>query len=151
MSETPKIVRTVDVEVDPATAFEIFSDEIGQWWHSADYSWQDPARAVGMRIEPRVGGRWVEIWNHETGDGVDWGRVLVWEPGRRLALTYEVPNFQCDPPTQLDIRFEPTENGSRVTLVHAGLERLDPRARDSLGDHAWTPLITWFRDYAQRR
>ena len=32
-----------------------------------------------------VGGRFVEVYDLETGAGIEVGRVTVWEPGERLA------------------------------------------------------------------
>jgi len=55
-----RVVRTVDVAVDPATAFEVFTAEIDDWYERGRYSWHDPKRAVRIRFEPGVGGRWIE-------------------------------------------------------------------------------------------
>ena len=145
------IVRTVAVDVEPHVAFEIFTNEIGEWWHSADHSWQNPARAVGMIIEPFAGGRWLEVWDATTGEGTTWGHVIAWQPGRRLVVTYEVPDCPAEPPTELEITFEPIDDRTRVTLTHSGLDRLAPAARSRLGTHAWTPLVTWYRRHIERR
>jgi hypothetical protein len=55
-----RIVRAVEVTVDPETAFRIFTDEIGRWYRSGPYSWHDPNHAVGIHFEGRVGGYLVE-------------------------------------------------------------------------------------------
>ncbi len=34
-----------------------------------------------MRIEPRVGGRFIEVYDVETDEGFEVGRVTAWEPG----------------------------------------------------------------------
>ena len=55
------VVVTIEVGVDPQTAFTIFTEEIGQWWRPGPINWNDNRRAVGVRIEPGVGGRWIEV------------------------------------------------------------------------------------------
>jgi hypothetical protein len=34
-----------------------------------------------VRIEPRVGGRFIEVYDVETDEGFEVGRVTAWEPG----------------------------------------------------------------------
>src|ERR1041384_2149382 len=63
------VVRTVEVTLDPLRAFEAFTGEIGEWYVGGPHSWNDPQRAVGIRFEPGVGGRWIEVWDEVTGEG----------------------------------------------------------------------------------
>ena len=80
------VVREVEVPVDPATAVVAFTDEIGEWYRSGPYSWNDPERAVGIRFDRD---RLVEVWDEQTGEGYEMGRVLVWEPG--VSIMYARP------------------------------------------------------------
>ena len=140
------IVREIDVAVDAATAFRLFTEEIGQWYRSGNHSWNDPEQAVGIRFEPGVGGRWIEVWNEETGEGFEMGRVLVWEPGARLVVSYR--NVHLPPGTsRLEIRFDPVAGGTRVRLEHSGLEALSERFREN----AWVTFVDWFRDYVAEK
>lgn len=101
---------------------------------------------MGIRFEPRVGGRWLEVWDEATGEGFEIGRVLVWEPGERLVVTYR--NVHLPPePSQVEVRFEPTPAGTRVRLEHSGLERPSERFEQS----AWVNFIGWFRDYVAEK
>ena len=50
------VVVTIEVGVDPATAFAIFTEEIGRWWRAGPINWNHnrrggggPDRAVGGR------------------------------------------------------------------------------------------------------
>jgi len=74
-------------------------------------------------IDPRVGGaRWFE--RGVDGSECDWGRVVAWEPGRRLVLTWELDaNWQHDPKlhTEVEVQFVPDGPGTRVDLEHRGL------------------------------
>jgi uncharacterized protein YndB with AHSA1/START domain len=55
------------------------------------------------------------------------GRVEVWEPPHRLALTWRSTNFAPDQVTRVDVRFEPVAEGTRVTVTHSGWDGLPPR------------------------
>jgi uncharacterized protein YndB with AHSA1/START domain len=142
------LVRTVEVPVDPATAFRLFTEEIGEWYRSGAYSWNDPSRAVGIRFEPGIGGRLLEIWDEPGGgEGYELGRVLAWEPGARLVFEFRSAHLPPEP-TEVEVRFEARPGGTRVTLEHRGLERWP---RDVVERHerfAWLEFMRWFGDYA---
>jgi hypothetical protein len=141
------VVRTVEVRVDPVRAFEAFTDEIGEWYGSGPYSWNDPDRAVGIRFEPGVGGRLVEVWDSDTGEGYEMGRIVAWEPGRRVAWTFRSVHMRADD-TEVDVRFEPTERGTRVTLEHRGLEVLGPDELERSQRYAWKAFIELYAEHA---
>jgi hypothetical protein len=141
------VVRTVDVRVDPARAFRAFTDEIGEWYGSGPYSWNDPERAVGIRFEPGVGGRLVEIWDVHTGDGYEMGRIVAWEPGRRVAWTFRNVHMQAET-TEVDVRFDPIEHGTRVTLEHRGLEVLPADELARAQRYAWKAFMELYAQYA---
>ena len=115
--------KSVTVAAAIAIAFEVFTARIESWWPMASHHIGD-ADCAAVVIEPRPGGRW-----YERGvDGVEcaWGRVLVWEPERRVVLVWQLnAQFKFDPTlhTEVDVRFtaidEPT---TRVDLEHRGLE-----------------------------
>jgi hypothetical protein len=88
LSTAEAITASVEVGVDPETAFQIFTAEIDRWWRPGPINWYDSQRAVGTRIEPGVGGRWLEIYDEANEDVLEIGRITVWEPGRRLVLLY---------------------------------------------------------------
>jgi len=75
-----------EVPVPPRRAFEVFVDEFGSWW-PAEYSWSGET-LVRIAIEPRTGGMCVEVGPH--GFRCDWGRVLAYEPPRRLVFSWQI-------------------------------------------------------------
>ena len=76
---------SISVGVDPATAFTAFTafaEELDLRWVRRPINYFDAARAVGMRCEPGVGGRLLEVYNEATGEGRELGRITAWEsPG----------------------------------------------------------------------
>jgi hypothetical protein len=141
------VVRTVEVGIDPAAAFEVFTAEIGDWYQGGPYSWNDPKRAVGIRFERGVGGRWLEVWDEATGEGYELGRIQVWEPGERLVVSYRNVHLPPAIETEVDVRFEPVAGGTRVTLEHRGLDALPPDELALWESRAWINFMSWFRDY----
>ena len=75
------VTSTVDVDVDPMTAFAAFTDEFDQWWGNGPIDAWDSSRCIGRRLEPGVGGRLLEVYED---DALELGRVTVWEPGARV-------------------------------------------------------------------
>ena len=133
--------------VDPATAFRVFTEEIGAWYRGGANSWNDPARVVGIRFEPGVGGRWIEIWDAATGEGFELGRITTWEPGRRLVISFRAFDLPPEPRTEIEVRFEPAEGGTVVTLEHRGLDLLPPALARTWEDRAWKQFMRWFADH----
>ena len=113
MRSTDIVTAIVEVAVDPATAFAIFTEEIGQWWRPGPINWNDSKRAIGIRIEPGVGGRWLEVYDNATGEGFECGRIVAWEPGERLVFLYRDAGHNIDD-TEVEIRFEAIDDGTRV-------------------------------------
>lgn len=148
--KTDSVTASVEVAVEPATAFAIFTEEIGQWWRPGPINWYDSERAIGTRIEPGVGGRWIEVYDDAAGDVLEIGRVLVWEPGARLVLAYRDGGYELDG-TEVEVCFEAINGGTRVTLEHRGWEKL--RAEIAARKRAvkrwgWADIIGWFKEWA---
>jgi hypothetical protein len=147
---TGSVVRTMDVGVDPGTAFRVFTEEIDEWFARGPYSFNYPDRAVGLRFEPGVGGRWLELWS--DGGGYEWGRITVWEPGHRFVVRYRHRSLPPEPLTEIEVRFEPgPTGGTTVTLEHRGWDALPPEALRAWAGRAWRQLMFGFADWADRR
>ena len=133
------LVFTVDVRCTPDAAFRYFTADIGAWWPLGTHS-VGRAAAVGCAFEPRVGGRLVE----RTRDGAAhaWGTVTTWDPPRQLAFTWH-PGRSAETAQTVDVRFAPSDDGTRVTLTHAGWATLGARAsavRDEYG-RGWRTVL----------
>ena len=144
------VTATVEVALDPATAFEIFTEEIGRWWQPGPINWNDSARAVGIRIEPGVGGRWLEVYDEASGDVFECGRITVWEPGVRFVFLYRDAGRAIDD-TEVEVRFEVIDGGTRVTLEHRGWDKvardLAARKRETKR-WGWANILGWYKEWA---
>lgn len=149
MNVPDAVTATVEVPVDPKTAFDIFTKEIDRWWQPGPINWNDAARAIGMRFEPRVGGRLIEVYDEATGEGFECGRITVWEPGVRLVYVYADGGHDIDG-TEVEVRFEPVEGGTRVIVEHRGWDKIAAQIRDGkrqLKRSGWSHILGWFRDW----
>jgi uncharacterized protein YndB with AHSA1/START domain len=148
------VFKTIRVEAPPARAFEVFTAGMTRWWmksHSINPTKSPQQQVV---IEPCVGGRWYE--RGEDGSECDWGRVLLWEPPRRIVLAWQInARWAFDPSlvTELDVQFEARPDGStEVSLEHRNLERFGADAatlRESIGSEmGWGGLLAAFAQAA---
>jgi hypothetical protein len=141
-------VSTV-VDVDPKTAFDVFTREIDAWWKRAPRYRFDPERSGRMRFECRLGGRLLEVYDESADDIIEVGRILVWEPGTRLVLQWRGRDFRPGDTTEVEVRFEPAAGATRVTLEHRGWDRLpaDHPARHGFTGLAFADMIgLWWAD-----
>ncbi len=137
--------QSVEVPLDSQKAFDLFTVGINAWWKRGTHYWNDRERARGLRFEPHVGGRFIEVYNEATGEGFEIGRILVWEPGRRLVYTWRQSNWEPDELTRVEVRFDPIANGTRVTVVHSGWERIRNGAEISRGyATGLAELLGWY-------
>jgi uncharacterized protein YndB with AHSA1/START domain len=150
VSRTDSVTVSIDVAVDPDTAFEVFTEEIDSWYQRGPHSWRFPDRAVGIRFEPYVGGRLLEVHDRATGEGFAFGEVLAWEPGARLVFADLVSSAPPDPLTEVEVRFEAVGDGTRVTLEHRGLDRLPPDVAAQKRMYGWQTTLRWFEEHMDK-
>jgi uncharacterized glyoxalase superfamily protein PhnB len=141
MTDDLSVTSSVEVAVDPATAFTAFTEEIDCWWIQGPINFHDSARAYGKRIEPGVGGRIVEVYDDVSGDGLELARITVWEPGARVAWHSSIDDVE------IDVRFDAGGPGTVVrvqaTVPDGGADR---------GGTAWVRMTpVWFGDWIGKR
>jgi uncharacterized protein YndB with AHSA1/START domain len=146
---TDAAVVTTVVAVDPATAFDVFTQEIGSWWKSAPRYRFNPEKNGTLRFEPGVGGRLVEVHDAKTGAGFEVGRVLAWEPGALLRFEFRGRDFAPGERTEVEVRFQAEGAGTRLTLEHRGWDSLPAGhpARHGFTGPAFADMIgLWWAD-----
>ena len=137
-STVPTMSEAIDVDVDPMTAFTVFTDEFADWWGNGPIDAWDSSRVVGRRIEPGVGGRILELY---ADDALELGRVTTWEPGRRLSWASSVDDVR------IDVTFEPLDGGR--TRVRVDGTATGPNAGDGFSFVRMAPQ--WLPRHLARR
>jgi uncharacterized glyoxalase superfamily protein PhnB len=141
MTGAHSVSSSVEVAADSLTAFTVFTEEVGLWWVQGPINFYDSSKAYGRRFEPGVGGRVLEVYDDRTGEGLELGRITVWEPGARLAWKSSRDDVS------VDVQFEKTGAGTTVTV-----EATVAEGGQDLGATSWvrvTPL--WFGDWCAKR
>jgi SAM-dependent methyltransferase len=146
MSDSPATSRiSLELPLPPRNAFDAVADELAI-----------ALERHGILFEPTAGGR-------VTRDAVHIGDVPSWEPGARMAFEWRGAEWQGGERTRLDVRYEPSAAGTRVTVEHV----LDWNPLGGPGEaagwfagevlapllHATTPqaMGDWFTDRHARR
>lgn len=131
----------VEVAAEPLAAFAAFTDELDLWWVRGPINAYDSGRLVEMRCEHGVGGRILEVYDAESGEGLELARITVWEPGRRLAWNSSLDDVA------IDVLFEPTATGTIV--------RLEATVSEGGEDHGGSSFVRmtppWFGAWMERR
>ena len=115
------LVHEFTVACAPEHAFAVWAQRTSLWW-PAGHSVSGAPEAV--TFEPQAGGRIYE--RAPGGEEHEWGRVLAWEPPRRLAYSWHLRQDRADA-TEVEITFTATAGGTAVAIVHRGWERLGAR------------------------
>ena len=145
--------KSVLVRTPIAHAFEVFTSGLTRWWPHTHGVGKKPIRTVLM--EPRLGGRWLEIAEDGTETAV--AAITLWEPPHRFVMLWQV-NAQWKPDTamrsEVDVRFmaESTDT-TRVELTHHKFETMGAEAGASMRrdvDGGWPGLMQRFLDEAER-
>ena len=143
-------IASVDVNLDPTTAFAVFTEEIDRWWRPGAINWNNRFRAVGIRIEPGVGGRWLELHANPTAE-FDCGQITVWEPPARFVFLYRDIGHDIDG-TEVEVRFEPLGGRTRVTIEHRGWDRVPgdlAGKKRELKATGWGHILGWYEEWAE--
>jgi uncharacterized protein YndB with AHSA1/START domain len=146
--------KSVRVAAPPDRAFEVFTAGIGRWWPKSHHI--GAAEMETLIIEPKAGGRWYE--RDVDGSECEVGKVLVWQPPRRLVLCWQLgADFKFDPGlvTEVEVRFIADGAGAtRVELEHRNLERFGERAdamRQTIDSpEGWGGLLQLFKQAAEQ-
>ncbi len=117
--------KYVTVKASAEHAFRVFTDDVDSWWPRTHHIGKAPMKRI--IIEGTSGGR---CYSEQTdGTECDWGRVLVWDPPRRLVIAWQITHAWGYEPdltksSEVEVRFTPEPDGStRVDLEHRYLNR----------------------------
>jgi uncharacterized protein YndB with AHSA1/START domain len=116
------ILVSVRVKAPPARAFEVFTQEVALWWRPNGlfrFTSRPPGR---LAFEPGAGGRFIESF--PDGEVFEIGRIKEWKPGERLVFGWRQASFSPDQETEVEVRFEPVGDETRVSVVHRGWDAI---------------------------
>jgi uncharacterized protein YndB with AHSA1/START domain len=125
MTQGSRVLSAIRVNATPARAFAAFTDEIGQWWRPNGLFQFTRGRSGVLSFEPGSNGRLIETY--EDGTVFVVGEVRVWDPPRRLVVTWREESFAADEMTELHVRFEQVGEQTRVTVEHFGWDTIPQR------------------------
>lgn len=110
-----KILVALRIAAPPEVVFDAFTDDIALWWKPNGLFAFTPRSPGVMAFED---GRLVE--RLASGKVFEVGKVSVWERGARLVFGWRQATFTPDMATEVEVRFEPVDEGTRVTVEHRG-------------------------------
>jgi hypothetical protein len=158
-SSTDAIVVTTLVAVDPGTAFAVFTDEIDLWWRR-EPRFRAGARPGAMRFEPGAG-RLPRLIEEADGGVIEVAQATAWDPPRRLVVAWRGTTKVAGAETEVEVRFDPEGDATRVTIEHRGWDRVPAKhpgrhgaaglALEGLLGGFWGDLLTALRSRATSR
>jgi uncharacterized protein YndB with AHSA1/START domain len=144
--------KEIVVEAPQERAFRVFTEGIDRWWPREHHIGKAEMKAAVL--EPRAGGRWYE--RGVDGSECLWGKVLVYDPPRRLVLAWQINGqWQYDETfsTEVEVRF--TSDGprrTRVELEHRDLDRFGDqkeKIKESFkSDGGWAAILAGYAKIA---
>lgn len=117
-NEIEPVTSEVEVELPQREAFEFFTSHLSRWWPLETHS------VSGKRTETAIfelgeGGEIFEL--AENSEKVLWGTVLEFQPPERVVFSWH-PGRPPETAQEIEVRFEATPGGTRVSLEHRGWE-----------------------------
>lgn len=131
-------------------AFDVFVNQIDSWWPRGHHIGKAPLKQ--SIIEGKLNGRWYAT--HEDGSESNTGVVRVWDPPRRIVLTWQITaTWQFDPNFETEVEVNFTADGPSKTWVdfeHRHLERYgDAAAKLREGMSSGSGWLKMLEIYAQ--
>jgi uncharacterized protein YndB with AHSA1/START domain len=113
VQELEAIRKSVVVAAPVDVAWSLFTERMGEWWPLHSHSLGGDQAETAMATPERIFERW------QDGTERTWGQMLAWEPPHRLVFTWEISK---DSGNEVEVRFTPEGDSTRVDLEHRGWE-----------------------------
>ena len=144
---TSRVLVALRIAAPPSRVFAAFTAEIGQWWRPHGLFELNGRRDGRLAIEEGIGGRVTETY--PDGARFEVGSVRVWEPPDRLVLSWRAASFPSDRETEVHVRFEGVDGGTRVVVEHLGWDGI-PQEHAACHGFPFLPfqqrLAEWWRE-----
>ncbi len=131
------IIKTIELPCSQERAFGVFVNEMGSWWpldkrSMSMISGGKPAKS--LRIDPKEGGKIVEIGHDDTEHL--WGTIRSYDPHDSLSMDFHM-GLPAENASLVEVRFTELENErTRVELTQRNWEAFGDMAemmRDGYG------------------
>jgi uncharacterized protein YciI len=133
----PPIRREVRVGAPIDGAFALFTAHIASWWPLAELSVHGDTSTVAFEGD-------LLVERNGAGTAV-WAEVVAWDPPRELRLAWH-PGADVSRATDLTVRFSADGDGTVVTVIQSGWEKMtDPAAAAEEYGHGWPEVLACFQ------
>jgi uncharacterized protein YndB with AHSA1/START domain len=135
--------KTITVDCVVEEAFRVFTADASSWWPVDAHS-IGGSEVREVVFEEREGGEVYEVTS--AGERGHWATVVGWEPPTRLVLAWNILERETVP-TEVEVRFLPEGERTRVELEHRGWESIAEKAEEkrSSYDAGWGSILEVFR------
>ena len=139
--------KIIEVKAPIARAFDVFTVGLTRWWPPNHGIGQKPMAKVLM--EPRLGGRWLEI--AEDGTETLVATIIDWDRPHRVVLRWQVnAQWKPDPTMGSEVVVQFTADGPDITtveLLHHKFETMGAQDGASMRkdvDGGWPTILDRF-------
>jgi uncharacterized protein YndB with AHSA1/START domain len=124
VTDASRVLVALRVPGAAERAFAAFTEQIGEWWRPNGLFQFTDGRTGILAFETGPGGRLVETY--PDGESFVVGHIRVWDPPRRLVLTWRHASFASDQETELHVRFDDIDGArqTRITVEHFGWDTI---------------------------
>jgi len=126
--------QNIEINADVDKVFSAYVEKINDWWprqgKSNRYTWApEGVEPKDILFEAKVGGRYYERF----ADGSEFviGKITEYEPPSKLSYTWQGRDWPGD--SLIEVRFEPSGEGTLLSLTHSGFEIFGEEA-DSMAE-----------------
>ena len=117
------IIKTIEVPCSQEKAFGVFVSEMGSWWPLDKRSMslmKSGKPAKSLRIEPKQGGKIVEIGHDDTEHL--WGTIKSYDPHDSISMDFHM-GMPAESASLVEVQFTALENErTRVELTQSNWE-----------------------------
>lgn len=131
--------KTVTVDCSVEEAFRVFTAEAYSWWPTETHSIHG-GEVERVVFEEREGGEVFEV--STGGEKGHWATVVSWDPPNGFVLAWNIRE-QDALATEVEVRFSPEGDATRVDLEHRGWDAVAEAAsekRDAY-DTGWSGVL----------
>ena len=140
-----KIVESIDIEASPERVYAAWTDpeQLVAWWGD-----DQTYRTTAWENDLQVGGKWASHGRSADGNAFSVeGEYLRVDPPKTLSLSWK-PSWAPEERTVVELEFEPTAGGTRLTVRHSGFASDQARESHSNG---WPRVLSWMRTYVESK